>query len=113
MALLAELWALIAKLPANPLRDIVFAARIRRKELSLLFGDVGHDCPGLEDRNRVAAAHRLVVDDRRHPAVGRNLQKFGGELVPAADIDRLDRVGEAQFLEQNDGLLAITGRPEI
>src|SRR6476646_1483515 len=60
---------------------------------------------------RGAAAHRLVVDDRRHPAVRRNLQKFGSELVPAADIDRFDRVRKPQLFEKNDDLLAVSGRP--
>ncbi len=102
MALLAELGALIGQLPADPLGNIVFPARVRRAEPSRLLGEVGHDRPGFKDRNRGAAAHRLIVDDRRHPAVRRNLQKFGRELVAATDIDRLDRIGEPQFLEQND-----------
>ena len=69
--------------------------------------------PDFENRHRGAAAHRLVVDDRWHPAVRRNLQEFGSELVPAADIDRFDRVRKPQLLEKNNGLLAVSGRPEI
>jgi hypothetical protein len=53
------------------------------------------------------------VDDRRHPAIGRNFQKIGRELVAATDVDRLDRVGKPELLEKNDGLLAVSGRPEI
>jgi hypothetical protein len=92
---------------------IDIAAGVLRTEPSGLFGEIHHDRPGLEDRDRGAAAHRLVVDNRRHPAVRRNLQKFGSELVPAADIDRFDRVWKPQFLQKNDDLLAVSGRPEI
>src|SRR5215472_2972100 len=113
MALLAELGALIGQLPADPLGDIIFAARVLRPEPSGLLGQIHHDRPRLEDRERGAAAHRLIVDDRRHPAIRRNLQEIGGELVTAADIDRLDRVRKREFLEQDDALLAVTGRPEI
>jgi len=70
MALLAELGALIGQLPADPLGDVVFAARVRRAEPSGLLGEIGHDRPGLEDRNRGTAPHRLVV--RRSPASGRS-----------------------------------------
>jgi hypothetical protein len=92
MALLAELGTLIGQLPADPLGDIIFFARFRWTKPSCLLGEVRHDGPRLEDGNRGAAAHRLVIDDRRHPAVWRDLQKVGGELVTAADIDRLDGV---------------------
>src|SRR5207302_752457 len=88
MALLAELRALIGQLPADPLGNIVFFARFRWAKPSCLLGEIRHDGPRLEDGNWGAAAHRLVIDDRRHPAVWRNLQKVGGELITAADIDR-------------------------
>jgi hypothetical protein len=54
-----------------------------------------------------------MIDDRRHPPVRGNLQKVGSALVPATDIDRLDGVREPQFLEKNDDLLTVSGRPEI
>ena len=54
-----------------------------------------------------------MVDDRRHPAVGRNLQKVGSELVAAADIDRLDRVRRPELFKQDDDFLAVSSRPEI
>src|SRR5215469_10108543 len=109
MSLLPELGTLIGQLPADPLSDIVFAARILRVEPSGLLSEIHHDRPGFENRHRGAAAHRLVVDYRGHPAVRRNLQKFGSELVPAADIDRFDRVREPQLLEKNYNLLAVSG----
>src|SRR5260370_19952106 len=113
MTLLAELGTLIGQLPADSLGDLIFAARVLRPEASGLLGEIHHNRTGFENGNRGTSAHRLVVDDCRHPAVRGNLQKVGSELVPAADIDRLDRVGEPQFLEKNDDLLAVSGRPEI
>src|SRR6185503_10476687 len=56
MALLAQLGTLIGQLPADPLSDIVFAARILRVEPSGLLGEIHHDRPGFENRNRGAAA---------------------------------------------------------
>jgi len=108
MALLAQLGTLIGQLPADPLSDIVFAARVLRVEPSSLFCEMHHDRPGFENRHQGAAAHRLVVDDRWHPAVRRNLQEISSELVSAADIDRFDRVREPQLLEKNDDLLSVS-----
>src|SRR5215471_11065382 len=113
MALLAELGALIGQLPADPLGDLVFAARVLRPEPPGLLGEIHHDRSGFEDRDRGAPSHRLVVDDRRHPAIGRNLQELGSELVATTDIDRLDRVEKPELLEQDDYLLAVSSRPEI
>src|SRR5439155_21281488 len=108
MALLAKLRTLLRQLPAEPIRDILFFARFRRANPSCLLSEIGHDGPRLEDGNRCAAAHRLVIDDRRHPAVWRDLQKVGGELVTTADIDRLDGVRKLAFLQKNDNLLAVS-----
>ena len=35
------------------------------------------------------------------------------ELIASADVDRLDRVGQPKFLEQNDSFLTVSGRPKI
>src|SRR5215472_17226578 len=113
MALLAELWALIGQLPADPLGNIVSAAHVLRIEASGLLGEIHHDRPGLEDRDRRAAAQRLGIDYCRHPAVWRDPQKMRGELIAATDIDRLDRVGHPELFEQYDGLLAISCGPKI
>src|SRR5260370_10454124 len=113
MNLLAELGSLIGQFAADPLGNLILAARVLRTEASGLLGEIHHNRTGFEDGDRGTSSHRLVVDDRRHPAVRGNLEKVGSELVPAADIDRLDRVGEPQFLEKNDDLLAVSGRPEI
>jgi hypothetical protein len=45
--------------------------------------------------------------------LGGDLQKLGRELIAAADVDRLDRVGNPELLEQDDDLLAVSGGPEI
>src|ERR1700751_1885863 len=89
MTLLAEFRPLIGQLPADPLRDIVSAAHVLRIKASGLFGEIHHDRPGFEDRDRRAAAERLGVNDRRHPSIRRNPQKMRGQLITAADIDRL------------------------
>ena len=78
MPLLAQLRALVGHLPVDPLEDVVFSAWIGRAEFAGLLGEVGHDRAGLEDRDRLAAAHRFVIDDRRHAAVRGNLQELRG-----------------------------------
>jgi len=43
MALLAELGTLIGQLPADPLGNLVFAARVLRPEPSGFLGEIHHD----------------------------------------------------------------------
>src|SRR5438132_1352650 len=50
---------------------------------------------------------------RGQETVWRKLQKVGGELVTAADVDPFDGVRKPAFLQQNDDLLAVSGGPEI
>src|SRR6516225_9834660 len=38
---------------------------------------------------------------------------MGGELIAAADVDRFDRVRQPELFEKDDGLFAVSGRPEI
>jgi hypothetical protein len=83
----------------------MFSAWFRWAKPPCLLGGIRHDGPRLEDGNRCAAAYRLVIDDRRHPAVWRDLEKVWGELVTTADIDRLDGVRKPAFLQKNDNLL--------
>src|SRR5262249_19630491 len=99
--------------PADPLGNIISAAHILWIEASGLFGEIHHDRARFEDRDRRATAHRLIVDDRRHPAVWRNAQELGGELVAATDVDRLDGVRHPELFEQDDALLAVSRWPEI
>src|SRR5260370_26162281 len=93
MTLLAELGPLIGQLPADPLGDLIFAARVLRPEASGLLGEIHHNRTGFENGNRGTSSHRLVVDECPHPAVRGNLHKLRSELVPAAYIDRPDRTG--------------------
>ncbi len=50
-----------------------------------------------------------MIYQRRHPVIGADCKEFRGELLPLADIDRLERVGQAHFLER-DGDLPSIGR---
>ncbi len=55
----------------------------------------------------------VVVDDRRHPVVRADRQKFGLELVAATDVDRDHAVFEAALLEHDRDLPAVRRRPII
>src|SRR3546814_18565170 len=55
----------------------------------------------------------VCSSDLRHAVVGREFQEVGLELLALGDIDRLDRVGDAGFLEKQRDLVAVRGRPVI
>jgi hypothetical protein len=53
----------------------------------------------------------IMVDDSRHSVIGRKRQELGIELIARADVDRLNRVVEAHFLEKEGDLVAVRRRP--
>ena len=55
----------------------------------------------------------VVIDDRRHPVVRADREKFRLELVALADIDRDRAVFEPAFLEHDADLPAVRRRPVI
>ena len=84
MPAFAELRSLVGHLPDDPLRDLVLAAQILRPEAARLLGEVHHDRAGFENRDRFAAARRVVVDNDRHAMVRVHREKLGLELVASA-----------------------------
>src|SRR5262249_49897304 len=86
MTALAELRALIGHLPHDPLRDLVFSARVLPEKAAFLFCEIHHDRARLEDADRRPAALWLMVDQYRHAVVRVDLQELELELVAAADI---------------------------
>src|SRR5262249_20455631 len=110
---LAELRALIGHLPHDPLRDLVFSARVLPEKAAFLFCEIHHDRARLEDADRRPAALWLMVDQYRHAVVRVDLQELELELVAAADIAWDEIVVEPQFLEQDRDLLAVGGRPKM
>ena len=62
-----------------------------------------------ENRHRRAAVTWILVDDRRNAIVGRNRQEFRLELVPPAQIDRMDRVGKSRLFEEERDLVPVGG----
>src|SRR5437867_7213060 len=63
----------VRDLPGDPLEHLVPAADVARQEPARLLGEVLENRGALEDRQRIAAARRIVVDDRRHAVVRREL----------------------------------------
>ena len=61
-----------AHLPKEPLHDLRAAAQIGGQKLAGLLSEILKNSTGLEDADRLAAASRFVVDDRRNAVVGRN-----------------------------------------
>ena len=113
MMVLAEHRAETAHLPHQPLDHIEALAQIGGQELAGLLRQIDQDRTGFEDLHRRAAVGGLLVDDRRHAVVRRECKKLRLELVTGADVDRVDLVGEARFLEKHRDLVAIRRRPVI
>src|SRR6266849_3753328 len=65
----------IGHLPIEPLLDLDAAALVPWIESAGLAAEILQDRAGLEDRDR-PVARTVVVDDRRHPVVGRDRQEL-------------------------------------
>src|SRR5436190_210746 len=95
------------------LKPLVPAAQVLGQELAGLFREILEDRARFEDRHRLAAAGRLVVDDRRHAVVRADLEEIRLELLAGADVHRNDFVRQAAFLEHDGDLPAVGRRPVI
>ncbi len=82
----------VRHLPMHPLQGLVPLTGALGQELARLLPKVLENGPGLEDGKRLAAPQGFVIDDGRHPVVGRDAQEFGLELVASADVDGNDVV---------------------
>jgi len=54
-----------------------------------------------------------VIDNRGHPAVRRDFQKVGSQLIATTNIDRLDLIRDGGFLEQDGNFFPVWSGPEI
>jgi len=54
-----------------------------------------------------------VIDNRGHPAVRRDFQKVGSQLIATTNIDRLDLIRDGGFFEQNGNFFPVWSRPKI
>jgi len=89
----------------------VAAVEIGGQELSGLLGEIQQDRPGLEDRDRLGPALRLVVEDGGDAVVRRDLQEFRIELIALADVDRKDPVRKIGLFEEHRYLVAVRRGP--
>src|ERR1700719_3475773 len=87
--------------------------RLLRPELSGFFAQIHHDGSRFEDCDWSSTSYRLLIDYRRHAPVGRKLEKGGGKLVPAADIDWPDVVGETALFQHDCDFPTVRGRPVV
>ena len=102
-----------AHLPERPLDRVVAAVEIRRQKFSGLLGEIQQHRAGLEDRDRLSAALRRMIDHRRNAVVGRDRQKLRRELFALADVDRKDLVGQPGLFEEHRDLVAVRRGPVI
>jgi hypothetical protein len=95
------------------LHDFGAVAQIGRHELAGLLGEVHQDRARLENRDRLAAALRILVDDGRNAVVGRDGEKLRLELLALADVDRDNAVGKPGLLQEHRDLVAVRRRPVV
>ena len=69
--------------------------------------------PRFEQRDRLAAICRRLIDHGRDAVVGGDFQEVGLELLSLSDIDRDDPVGEAGFLQEHGDLVPVGRRPVV
>ena len=81
-----------ADLPEQPFQHLLPPARLDRREAPRFLGQMQQDRARLEDRQR--AARHVVIDDRRHVAVGADREEGGFVLRAGLDVDR-DHAGTA------------------
>src|SRR2546428_4202499 len=79
-----------------------------REDPPRLLGEVDEDGARLEEREA-----GLAVDDRRDLAVRAERDELGPELLARADVDGVDGVLEAAFLEHDGDLAAVRRRPSV
>ena len=101
-----------AHLPHQPLQGCVPAAQVGGQKAPGLLRQIDQDRAAFEHRYRRAAARRIVVDDGRHAIVRADREELRTELLAAPDVDGLERVGQAAFL-QHDGYLPAVGRGPV
>src|SRR6266436_1562004 len=100
-------------LPERPLDRVVTAVEVDGEEFSGLLGEIQQHRAGFEDRDRLAAALRLVVDHRWNAVVRGDRQKLRLELVALADIDREDLVFQPGLFEKHRDLVPVRRGPVI
>lgn len=101
--------------PHEPLQHIVAALRIglgSGKKFSGLVGKIDQHGAGLEDGSFLAA-YAVAVDHRGDAVVGAYLEKILAESVARTDIDAMNGIIEAVFLQHDMALVTVPHRPSI
>ena len=102
-----------AHLPEQPLEHLVARAQILAEELAGLFREVEQDRARLENRDRLAAVGRRVIDDGGNAVVRRYRQKVRLELFAFADVDWDNIVLQSGLFEKNRYLVTVRRGPVI
>src|SRR6476620_3374714 len=102
-----------AHLPERPLDCVVAAVEIGGEEFAGLLGEIHQHRAGLEDRDRLVAALRRMIDHRGNAVVRRDRQKFRLELFALADVDRNYLVRQPGLFEEHRDLVAVRRGPVI
>jgi len=83
------------------------------KKFAGLLGEIKQHRAGFEDRDRLAAALRLMIDHRGDAVVRRDRQKLRLELLALADVDCMRLIGEIEFLKRDGSLAAVGCGPSV
>ena len=105
---LAEHGAEAAHLPHQPLHHLETPVDIRGHQATGLFGQIDEDGTGFHQANA-----GIMIDDRRDFVIGAYGQEVFRELLIRHDVDRLDGVGQSEFLERDRRLASVWRRPSV
>src|SRR3546814_10625698 len=78
----------------------------------VLFCEINEDCTGFEQRER-RIARPIRIDDRRNLVVRVDRQEILTELLVLRDVDRVNLVGDAEFLQQDRDFPTVRCAPGI
>src|SRR5204863_4194350 len=88
----------IAHLPEQPLDALGAPAQLARQEPAGFLRKIEQYRAGLEQRNRLAAIGRFMIDNRGDAIIRRNDEEMRFELLSLADVHGNDVVGKASLL---------------
>src|SRR5256712_3887910 len=109
MVRLPEHRADVPHLEHGPLHHPPAIAQVARQELAGLGGEVEQHRARLGERERLPA-RAVLVDHRRDLVIGRDGEEFRLELVTCANIDGMNLIFKAGFLQHDVDLVAIGRR---
>ena len=109
MSRLTQRRSLPRHLPHQPAECLRSGTGGLRQQRAALFGNIDQNGAGFEQRQRIAAVRRRMIDDAGNLAVGVDRQIGGRELLALENVQRPAFIDEAEFLQCDQDLDDVGG----